>query len=151
MKHDLPIYPNHEQKVQIAKIFGCCRFVYNQALAYLLLDEKNELHNRAMHISGVFVDTSKTDIQNGKANIENEKANIQWRLANIDEEFKNKTISHVLTLYDECGKEKIFGRTIVEKVTGLKSTRASELLKILSENHLIESVQGYGKGKYRFL
>ena len=28
------IYPNKEQKIQIAKTFGCCRFVYNQALAY---------------------------------------------------------------------------------------------------------------------
>lgn len=28
------IYPNNEQKVQIAKTFGCCRFVYNQMLAY---------------------------------------------------------------------------------------------------------------------
>lgn len=28
------IYPNKEQKVQIAKTFDCCRFVYNQTLAY---------------------------------------------------------------------------------------------------------------------
>ena len=28
------IYPNNEQKIQIAKKFGCCRFVYNQTLAY---------------------------------------------------------------------------------------------------------------------
>ena len=28
------IYPDNEQKVQIAKTFGCCRFVYNQTLAY---------------------------------------------------------------------------------------------------------------------
>ena len=28
------IYPNREQEIQIAKTFGCCRFVYNQALAY---------------------------------------------------------------------------------------------------------------------
>ncbi len=28
------IYPNHEQKTQIAKTFGCCRFVYNQTLSY---------------------------------------------------------------------------------------------------------------------
>ena len=28
------IYPNMEQKVQIAKTFGCCRFVYNQTLSY---------------------------------------------------------------------------------------------------------------------
>ena len=28
------IYPNNEQKIQIAKTFGCCRFAYNQTLAY---------------------------------------------------------------------------------------------------------------------
>ena len=28
------IYPNNNQKIQIAKTFGCCRFVYNQTLAY---------------------------------------------------------------------------------------------------------------------
>ena len=28
------IYPNDEQKIQIAKTFGCCRFVYNKTLAY---------------------------------------------------------------------------------------------------------------------
>ena len=28
------IYPNREQRIQIAKTFGCCRFVYNQTLAY---------------------------------------------------------------------------------------------------------------------
>ena len=28
------IYPNDEQKIQLAKTFGCCRFVYNQTLAY---------------------------------------------------------------------------------------------------------------------
>ena len=28
------IYPNSEQRIQIAKTFGCCRFVYNQTLTY---------------------------------------------------------------------------------------------------------------------
>ena len=28
------IYPDSGQKTQIAKTFGCCRFVYNQTLAY---------------------------------------------------------------------------------------------------------------------
>ncbi len=120
-------------------------------LRNLLLDEKNELHNRAMHISEALVDASKANIQKEKANIGNTKADIQERLANIDGGLKCKTILHVLALYDECGKDKVFGRTIVEKVTGLKSTRASELLKILLDNRIIESVQGYGKGKYRFL
>ena len=28
------IYPNKEQKIQVEKTFGCCRFVYNHTLAY---------------------------------------------------------------------------------------------------------------------
>ena len=28
------IYPNKNQEEQIQKTFGCCRFVYNQTLAY---------------------------------------------------------------------------------------------------------------------
>ena len=36
------IYPNEEQKLQIAKTFGCCRFVYNQALAYRKEAYENE-------------------------------------------------------------------------------------------------------------
>lgn len=28
------LYPNKEQRIQISKTFGCCRFVYNQTLAY---------------------------------------------------------------------------------------------------------------------
>ena len=28
------IYPNTEQRIQIAKTLGCCRFVYNCTLAY---------------------------------------------------------------------------------------------------------------------
>ena len=28
------IYPNKHQKEQIQQTFGCCRFVYNQMLAY---------------------------------------------------------------------------------------------------------------------
>ena len=36
------IYPNEEQKLQIAKTFGCCRFVYNQTLAYRREAYENE-------------------------------------------------------------------------------------------------------------
>lgn len=36
------IYPNNEQKAQITKTFGCCRFVYNQTLAYRKEKYENE-------------------------------------------------------------------------------------------------------------
>ena len=47
------IYPNREQKIQIAKTFGCCRFVYNQTLAY----RKDKYKNRKEAVS-------KTDCNN---------------------------------------------------------------------------------------
>ena len=56
----------------------------------------------------------------------------------------------MIALYEECGKDNIFGRSSVEKVTGLKATRASEIIKLMMENNVIETVKGHGKGKYRF-
>ncbi len=36
------IYPNKEQKIQIVKTFGCCRFVYNQTLSHRKKTYENE-------------------------------------------------------------------------------------------------------------
>lgn len=36
------LYPNKEQEILIQKTFGCCRFVYNQTLAYRINLYKNE-------------------------------------------------------------------------------------------------------------
>ncbi len=47
------IYPNNGQKIQIAKTFGCCRFVYNNTLAYR--KEKYEKEEKS---------ASKTDCNN---------------------------------------------------------------------------------------
>ena len=120
-------------------------------LKNLLLDEQNELHNRAMHISWKFDLSSKADIGNEKTDIENEKADIRKRLKDIPTAVSEKTIRHVIVLFEKYGKEQIFSRSCVEEITGLKSTRASELLKILLENQVIEPVKGHGKGKYHFL
>ena len=87
----------------------------------------------------------------GKADIGEEKADIAIKIANIDEAINSKTRSNILALYQHCGKETFFGRTVVESVTGLKSTRASEVLQLLLRNNIIEKVQGHGKGKYHFL
>ena len=120
-------------------------------LKNLLLNEENELHNRTMHVSGKFNNLQKADIGEEKADIGEEKADIAIKIVNIDEAINSKTRSNILALYQHCGKETIFGRTVVESVTGLKSTRASEVLQLLLRNNIIEKVQGHGKGKYRFL
>lgn len=123
-------------------------------LRNLLLDEKNELHNRSMHISGRFKETdfesAKADIGNTEADIESQKANIRNKLLAFSDMISEKTINHTFELFSKCGKEDYFGRTIVEDITGLKSTRASELIKLLVDSKVIVSVTGHGKGKYRF-
>lgn len=130
-------------------------------LRNLLLDEKNELHNRSMHISGMFqktdiesgktdIESGKTDIESEKTDIESEKADIRNRLRSFSDVISEKTINYALELFSECGKKEYFGRTTVKDITGLKSTRASELIKLLVDSEIIVPVTGHGKGKYRF-
>lgn len=140
-------------------------------LRNLLLGEKNELHNRAMHISGRFNDQqealeqkNKATIQDQKATIEGQKATIQdekamirglkaviqQKLSESDETLTAKTCDHVIVLYKAFGQNEFFGRKLVEEVTGLRSTRAYELIRLLLDNDLIVPVTGHGKGKYRF-
>lgn len=133
-------------------------------LRNLLLGEKHELRNRTMHISGRFIvaetvniemkkadiGTKKADIGTKKADIGSEKTDLEKRFADISVNVTEKTMGHMVALFEAYGTEQIFGRSCVEDVTGLKSTRASELLKILAGAGVIENVRGQGKGKYRF-
>ena len=102
-----------------------------------MLNEKNELKNRTMLIN-------PTSNESSKANIEAKKANIETSIS-------NKTLSHIVVLYEEFDTERIFGRSNVEMITGLKSTRAYELIVLMLESDIIEPVIGYGKGKYHFV
>ena len=112
-------------------------------LRNLLLNEKNELHNHSMHISGAFQLDKKADI-------EREKADIRQKIEAFWPALSEKTIHHILLMHEKYGNENILGRSDVEKLTGLKSTRASELLKLLLDAGIIQAIKGYGKGKYRF-
>ena len=112
-------------------------------LRNLLLNENHPLHNRSLHISGLF-STSE------KANIEDEKANIERKKVNIEDVFTVKTASHICKLLDKFGFQTIFSRSDVQKILNLKPTRSTELLREMAEQEIIEPVTGYGKGKYRF-
>ena len=113
-------------------------------LRNLLFDEKNELHNRTMHISGAFQLDKKADIEGQKADI---REKVKVCLPALSE----KTICHILLIYENYGNENIFGRSDVEKLTGLKSTRVSELLKLLLDAGIVQAIKGHGKGKYCFI
>ena len=55
----------------------------------LLLNEKNELHNRNLHISGL-LNEEKVDMGNAKVDIENEKVDIESVLSEKDSNFSVK-------------------------------------------------------------
>ena len=127
-------------------------------LRNLLLNEKNELHNRGMHISGKFVIPPKANDESIKANIEMQKANDGSVKANIRKRFEkmipglsDKTVDHILRIYEAYGTEDAFGRKDIMLLTGLKATRASEVIKLLTSAEVIETVKGHGKGKYCFI
>lgn len=117
-------------------------------LRNLLLDEKHELHNRAMHISGVF--EGKVDIESVKVDIESAKVDIRNELLSYSSALSEKTINHAIDLYIACKEKGYFGRSVVEEVTGLKSSGASKLISLLLNSNVIEPVVGKGKGKYKF-
>ena len=123
-------------------------------LRNLLLDEKNELHNRSMHVSGMFkkadIESAKVDIEREKVDIESAKVDIRNKLLSFSDKISEKTINHALVLFSKCEKEEYFGRTMVEDITGLKPSGASKLIKTLVDSKVIAPVSGHGKGKYRF-
>lgn len=118
-------------------------------LRNLLLDEKNPLLNRTMHISGVF--EKEVDIENAEVDIESAKVDIQNKMLSFSNKISDKTINHAVKLFLKFGKDACFGRSMVEKITGLKSSAASKLIKLLLDSEVIIPVTGHGKGKYRFV
>ncbi len=95
-------------------------------LRNLLMGEKNELHNRTMHISGQWDDTLKAH------------------------KISAKTAGHIQTLFKEFGYERIFGRSDVMEILGLTATPASTLIRKMIDAGIVIPVSGSGKGKIRF-
>jgi len=160
-------------------------------LRNLLLGERNELHNRNLHISGV-LNTGKVDIEDRKVDIEDEKVDIGDEKVDIGDEkvdiedgkvdigdgkaevgcesgymggpnaeieklflekgiaFSAKTTGHILRLFELVGYDRIFNKTVVKELIGLKDSGASKFLSKLVHADVIGTVPGYGKGKYRF-
>ena len=125
-------------------------------LRNLLLNEKNELQNRNLHISGL-LNNGKVDIQDTKVDIEKEKVDIQDVKVDIESilsvkgrDFSVKTTVHIHRIFEKFGFDEVFGRSAVMQLLELKSSGASKLLSNLVQADLIEPVFGHGKGKYKF-
>lgn len=108
-------------------------------LRNLLLHERNELKNRELHID-----------QNLKVDIEDEKVDIDNAFDELKGSFSFKTVEHIKTIFKEYGYDKIFARKEVISLINVKESQASKFLSNLLKMQIIESVSGYGKGKYKF-
>lgn len=113
-------------------------------LRNMLLNEKNELHNRNLHISGKF-DNVRTDIVKEDLDIEDECV-FSDKLSS----FSTKTIAHIYKMFNKYGYNEVFGRSAVRELLELKDSSVSKLLSKLLQSDIIENVSGYGKGKYKF-
>ena len=86
-------------------------------LRNLLLNEKNELHNRNLHISGL---------------LNEEKVDIGNVLFTKNNGFSAKTIAHIHRLFVEFGFDEAFGRSAVMELLALKGSGTSKLLSNFS-------------------
>ena len=111
-------------------------------LRNLLLNEKNGLHNRNLHISGR-LNEEKVDIQDKKVDVESV-------LSERGSDFSVKTTVHIQRLFEKFGFDEVFGRSAAMEVLELKASGVSKLLSNLVQADIIESVSGHGKGKYKF-
>lgn len=121
-------------------------------LRNLFLGEKNELHNREMHISGKFGSNKKQDIEPEKQDIGHEEQDIHISTiyAGCVEGLSNKTIKNIEKVYGKLLGKEYFGRTDIVNILGITPSPASELIKKMLERQIICTVEGHGKGKYRF-
>lgn len=105
-----------------------------QILAYYIEDDNKLLKNRELHINWIKEDR-ETSTYNYKDKLE---------------DFSDKNKEYIKNLYDKFNFDSVFGRKEVMEVTKLKTSRASEIIKEMLVHELIEKVEGYGKGKYKF-
>ena len=105
-----------------------------QILAYYIEDDNKLLKNRELHINWI------------KEDREISTYNYNDKLEN----FSDKNKEYINNLYDKFNFDSVFGRKEVMEVTKLKTSRASEIIKEMLVHEIIEKVEGYGKGKYKF-
>lgn len=120
-------------------------------LRNLLLGEKHALHNRYMHINGVF---QKQDIGGVKQDIEQGKQDIEdvFPFEDILKKagMRAKSIAHAKKLFAEYSYSSVFGRGEAADLLGLTPSPTSDLLRKLLDAGVIRTVSGMGKGKYIF-
>ena len=142
-------YTNLKENIHETTIY-LERFIRN-----LLLGENNELKNRYLHIKNVFgtenVAIGEENVAIGEENVAIGTKNvaIEEKIDRLD--YNIQTKNSIRTLYKSVGTENIFGRSDVSKLCGISYTAAGNLISKMKKENLICEVNGFGKGKYKFV
>ena len=107
----------------------------------------------------VAVDDRKLVVEDKKVAIENQKLAVEGKKVAIDRlkekiyslSGNNKTKENVEKVLLEISIDDVFGRTEIANILGVSDTAAGNLINKMKEVGLIEAVEGYGKGKYKFV
>lgn len=105
--------------------------------------------NYNVPIEKVSVDPKKVAIGEENVLIEAEKLSIQKAINSLDA--KKNIKANAMRLFNQMGIDDIFGRSDIMEVVGISITAAGNLLTKLKDAGLIQAVNGYGKGKYKFI
>lgn len=119
-------------------------------LRNLLMGEKHELKNRYLHIAW------KDSVYSNKKQPIKQPIKQPFEKNSLLKILETKSVSsrtktNIVRLYDEFGKEKVFGRGDVMEVLGITQRPATALIGKIYELELTERITGAGKGKYRFI
>lgn len=113
----------------------------------LLLNEKNELKNRYLHIGNI---CERENVAIDDKNMAIDKKNIAIETRISEMKFNIQTITNIKKIYEKYGTENIFGRGDIAKDCNISYSAAGNLISKMRVNGLVDDVKGYGKGKYRF-
>lgn len=99
----------------------------------------------------VAIDFTKVAIGDEKVAIGGEKVAIDVLVERIDEmQIQERTKKRMKSILSKMYVDKIFGRTEIADILDMSVTSAGNMITKMKEANLIEEVQGFGKGKYRF-
>lgn len=91
----------------------------------------------------------KPSIESEKPSIDTQKPSIRASLDGLG--LTRPTYENIVSLVDGLKTDEIFGRSRIMEELGLSYAPAGDLIMAMLKHHLIESVAGHGKGKYRFV
>ena len=114
----------------------------------LLYGEEIELRSRFLRIGFEYGTKTADAIANLHQKLPIDNGDLLGRLEKLP--IQRPTKRHILLLADKFANGMAFGAVQVVSAVGLKDRAARNLLALMRENNLVESVSGQGKGKVRF-